>query len=310
LSVRAKFATLVDTIVDRAAWRTTGASQNFQVTGEALSWVMRGEDVTRFKYPAAYVAFMQRWLEETTVAIKTVKPCAAADDASARRFNVMLQELSFRLPMAPVDLAREAGIYADGLMSRHETVSGDWNSDVGLHFYNSSSLGRKGRMLCAIVRSSRASKYLELGTAYGMSALFVARTMQERTPNFAITTIEAIEQQHHIALSMLRERFAERIDGRLGWSQESLAKLAGDAKSFDLMFHDAGHSYDDYVKDFGLAEKVLAPGAICLIDDIRWDDDRYSDGARCYEGWRALVDHPRVRAAAELDGSVGVLLLN
>jgi len=280
------------------------------VTGEALAWVLSSEDAIKFRYPAAYVALMQRWVEESRVDVKTVKPCADVDDSSGRRFTVMLQELSFRLPMPPVAIARDAGLYADQLMSRLETVTGDWNSDVGLHFYNSSSLGRKGRMLCAIVRSTRAARYLELGTAYGMSALFAGLTMQERTEHFALTTVEAIEQQHTIAIAMLRARFGERVDGRLGWSQESLSKLATESNSFDFMFHDAGHSYDDYVKDFALAEKILRPGAICLIDDIRWDDARYSDGARCYEGWRALVEHPRVRAAAELDGSTGMLLLS
>jgi predicted O-methyltransferase YrrM len=271
---------------------------------------MRSEDAAKFRYPAAYVALMQRWLEESTVDVKTVKPCVVADDPSGRRFTVMLQELAFRLPMAPVAIARDAGLYADQLMSRLETVTGDWNSDVGLHFFNSSSLGRKGRTLCAVIRSSRAIRYLELGTAYGMSALFTGLTMQERTEDFMLTTVEAIEQQHKIALMMLQQRFAERVDGRLGWSQQSLSQLAAESKTFDFMFHDAGHSYEDYVKDFALAEKMLCPGAICLIDDIRWDDARYSGGARSYEGWRALVDHPRVRAAAELDGSIGMLLLS
>jgi predicted O-methyltransferase YrrM len=300
---------MVDSIADRAVWRTKNASLAQQVTSETLTWLMRSEDAKQFTYPAAYVELLQRWIEESTVEVKTVKPRSPGDDVAGRRFSVLLQELAFRLPMAPVNIAREAGLYADGLMSRQETVTGDWNSDVGLHFYNSSSLGRKGRILHAIVRSSRASKYLELGTAYGMSSLFVARTMEMRTPMFLVTTVEAIEQQHLIAMSMLRDRFGKSVDGRLGWSKECLSQLARESRSFDLLFHDAGHSYDDYVDDFALAEPMMAPGAICVIDDIRWDDSRHAGGARCYEGWMAMVSHPRVRAAAELDGSVGILLL-
>ena len=160
----------MDSISDRVAWRTKAASQSQHVTTDTLAWLMRSEDPRQFSYPAAYVELLQRWTEESAVNVKTVKAVTPTDDAAGRRFTVLLQELSFRLPMAPVNIAREAGLYADGLMSRQEPVAGDWNSDVGLHFYNSSSLGRKGRTLHAIVRASRATKYLELGTAYGMSA--------------------------------------------------------------------------------------------------------------------------------------------
>ena len=47
--------------------------------------------------------------------------------------------------------------------------------------------------------------------------------------------------------------------------EQCLTELAKELKSFDFLFHDAGHSYDDYVNDFALAEPMLAPGAICLI---------------------------------------------
>ena len=300
----------MDSISDRVAWRTKAASQSQHVTTDTLAWLMRSEDPRQFSYPAAYVELLQRWTEESTVAVKTVKPCAPCDDVAGRRFSVLLRELSFRLTMPPVDIAREAGLYADGLMSRQETVEGDWNSDVGLHFYNSSSLGRKGRVLHAITRSSRSSKYLEVGTAYGMSAFFVGRTLEMRKLPFSITTIEAIEQQHRIATAMLGKHFGESVRGRLGWSKETLSQLAKESQSFDFLFHDAGHSYDDYVNDFALAEPMLVSGAICLIDDIRWDDLRHTGGARCYEGWQAVVAHPRVRAAAELDGTMGIALLS
>lgn len=271
---------------------------------------MRSEDPRQFSFPAAYVELLQRWTEETTVAVKTIKPCSPGDDVAGRRFAVLLKELASRLTMPPISIAREAGLYADGLMSRLEPVAGDWNSDVGLHFYNSSSLGRKGRLLHAIARSSGASKYVEVGTAYGMSAFFVGRTLAMRNKPFSLTTIEAIEQQHLIAMAMLRDNFGDAVRGRLGWSKDALAGLAKESQSFDLMFHDAAHTYDDYVNDFRLAEPMLQPGAICVVDDIRWDDLRHVSGASCYEGWLALVAHPRVRAAAELDGTIGILLLS
>jgi len=111
---------------------------------------------------------------------------------------------------------------------------------------------------------------------------------------------------------MLTSRFGDLIDCRLGQSSQCLKDLHADSRKFDFMFHDAAHSYDDYVSDFALAEPMLGPGAVSLIDDIRWDDARFAttSSRHCYDGWRAIVAHDRVRSAAELDGEMGIILLN
>jgi len=54
----------------------------------------------------------------------------------------------------------------------------------------------------------------------------------------------------------------------------------------------------------------LSPGNVVLIDDIRWEDARFSaQPAKTYEGWREIVRHARVRRAVEIDGNRGLLLL-
>src|SRR5262249_8118252 len=102
-----------------------------------------------------------------------------------------------------------------------------------------------------------------------------------------------------------------RVNCVLGSSQDVLKSLNSAGATFDFLFHDAVHSFDAYVSDFNAAEPMLASGAVCVIDDIRWDDERFHAGAtRTYEGWRHIVAHPRVMIAAELDGSVGLVLLS
>jgi hypothetical protein len=46
-----------------------------------------------------------------------------------------------------------------------------------------------------------------------------------------------------------------------------------------------------------------------LYDDIRWTEPRPGADRGTSRGWMELTAHARVRAAAELDGEFGLLLL-
>jgi len=79
----------------------------------------------------------------------------------------------------------------------------------------------------------------------------------------------------------------------------------------NFVFHDAGHSMKDYIRDFSLIVDSLAAGAVLLIDDIRWENARFHQGpANCYRGWQAIAEHNRLRHAVEVDRSMRIALLN
>lgn len=78
----------------------------------------------------------------------------------------------------------------------------------------------------------------------------------------------------------------------------------------DLLFHDAGHSGEAYVRDFAAALPFLAPGSVALFDDIRWFDPQLmTTDPKCYEGWMEVTRHPRVRRAGEIGSEMGIVLL-
>ena len=316
MSIRNRVATMVDSVVERVVEHgdalTKGRLRARNTADLTVNCVLGAENLSELQFPQLYLRFMQEWVREVEVKVEIVKPMASATDPTGVRFSTLLAELVKRLPMAPMPLAREAGIYADAVLARTDAIEySTWAADVGLHFQIGSSLGQKGRLLHALLRFTRPSSYLELGTAYGMSALIAARTLQTLGAKWSVTTIEALPLQYDIAAGMLRQRFDATVDCRLGWSTQSLKELSAERRSFDFLLHDAAHSYDDYVNDFALAEPMLRAGTVCLIDDIRWEDSRFSSKpARCYEGWRSIASHPRVRAAAELDGDMGILLLS
>jgi predicted O-methyltransferase YrrM len=78
--------------------------------------------------------------------------------------------------------------------------------------------------------------------------------------------------------------------------------------SIDFLFDDAGHSREDYIRDFGVAIQGITPGGVLLFDDIRWDDPRFrAKTPETYRGWRKVVMHPRVKQAVEIDGTLGLI---
>jgi predicted O-methyltransferase YrrM len=97
---------------------------------------------------------------------------------------------------------------------------------------------------------------------------------------------------------------------RFGTTDSELPQLAACPRQVDFMFHDCGHSREDCVNDFNQTIRILAPGAVVLFDDIRWEEQRFSaQKAHTYEGWREVVANPSVARAVEIDDVLGLLLM-
>lgn len=256
-------------------------------------------------FPVRYVEFLRGCVEHKHIPVVTIKAVDKRGDASALRFVSILQAFN-NLPAMPMPVAESIARVADRYATenpRHEDER--WHTDVRTNVEVSSSFGAKGRILAAVVRFGACRSILELGTAYGLSTLFMALT----NPEASVTTIEADERQFRLSSEMLRTVCGERIRCKLGLTRAVLPTLA-DHPPIDMVFHDAGHSREDYIKDFQAMESLLAVGTLVLIDDIRWNDPRFYDGdPRTYEGWQQLTQHERVRAAVEIDRTMGLLLL-
>jgi predicted O-methyltransferase YrrM len=260
---------------------------------------------------AAYVQFLRSCLEHMTFSIREVKNTAAPRCAATKRFATLLYVLESRVPTIEFTVAKELGLIADGYAGLLKPLEYEvWAGDVGLHFSISSSFGRKGRLLSTIIRVCRSERCLELGTAYGMSTMFILEALKDNGAVGHIATLEGSEPQYSLASQVLKSRYGDMVSCHFGTTQETLAKTVRLMNGIDFLFHDAGHSREDYVRDFGAVCERLIPGSVVLIDDIRWEDPRFHTAPpRTYEGWIEVVAHPRVTRAVEIDGSLGLLLL-
>ena len=65
--------------------------------------------------------------------------------------------------------------------------------------------------------------------------------------------------------------------------------------SIGVWYYDAAHSYEAQLEGLRLAEPLLVPGAIVIVDDTDWDDV-----ARAIDDY--LAEQPRARRLLTLDG--------
>jgi len=123
---------------------------------------------------------------------------------------------------------------------------------------------------------------LEIGTAYGYSAIFFARLL----PEAKITTIDRGQRMIPVAETTFNEwPEGERIDFITGDAREVLddliAKNKDNPNPYDFVFIDAGKSH--YKEFFDRAEQLCKPGAVIVCDNILmrgWIVDRSYEGGK------------------------------
>jgi predicted O-methyltransferase YrrM len=278
----------------------------------ALTALLRNGDLlSKANDAAAYVEFLRTCIEPMAQRIVTVKPDSGPKDARSNRFTNLIDVLRSDLLPVSIEIALALAEEADRYRGLAMPFDREWwSGDVGQHFSISSSLGPKGRILSNIVRLSRAERCLELGTAYGLSSMFILEMQRSMGQKGHLTTIEGSNPQYSLAAERLTQRYGAAVTCHFAHSLNVLPELVRAREAFDFMFHDAGHSREDYINDFRAAVDALAPGAIVLIDDIRWEDPRFKASPNTYRGWLDVVAHARVRHAVEVGGAMGLALLN
>ncbi|NPV05998.1 MAG: O-methyltransferase [Syntrophaceae bacterium] len=123
------------------------------------------------------------------------------------------------------------------------------------------SVPRKdGEFLSLMVKATRATRILEVGTSQGYSAIWMALGLQETGGR--LTTIEIDRGRHAIAQRNVREAgLAGRILLIRGDAHTEIPRLAG---PFDFVFFDADKDGQvDYFQKLHPAK--LAPGAIIAV---------------------------------------------
>ncbi|MGI8461264.1 MAG: O-methyltransferase [Solirubrobacterales bacterium] len=158
-----------------------------------------------------------------------------------------------------------------------------------------------GSFLFHLVRELRPRSCLELGTAFGLSALYQAAAL-ELNGEGAMIALDAAGEWGGVA----EEGFAslglsDRVEFRAGHLSETLGPAVSDGGPVDFALIDAEHEGDATRAHFETLLPGLADPAVVVFDDI-WSphDMRHA--------WRAIRAHDQVRSAYTL-ARMGVVII-
>lgn len=160
---------------------------------------------------------------------------------------------------------------------------------------------RWGRFLLTAVRELRPRSVLEMGTAFGISAAYLAAGLRLNGEG-SLVTLEGDPDRAAVADGTLGSLdLGDLVEVRPGMFAETYAKALIDADPVDLLYVDGHHQREPTIEYFEQALEHLSPGAVVLFDDIRW-----SDGMR--GAWSTIQAMPAAHHHADL-GQIGLVRL-
>jgi len=168
--------------------------------------------------------------------------------------------------MTQLDRVREV---VDRLFCEQSIVS---RLDRSTHsFRNTTITSGEGRALARWVVSENASRTLEIGLGFGMSALHICEGLLERsesgarhvaidpfqTTGFANCGLQALEDA---GLSSM-------VELHLEGSQTALPHFLKEGRHFDFAFVDGNHRFDYVFIDLFYVGQILKKGGVVILDD-------------------------------------------
>lgn len=141
--------------------------------------------------------------------------------------------------------------------------------------YGSGISPLEGYFLYDLVLRNEMNKVLEVGMAFGTSALYICQAMRDRKGRGSrLISIDPNQdtQWHSIGLLNIDRAGLSSLHRWIkSTSDLAMAELVarGEAETFDLIFIDGMHLFDYTIVDIFFADKLLRVGGVLVIDDIK-----------------------------------------
>lgn len=194
--------------------------------------------------------------------------------------------------------AERARLLAD---DRHlDPTKGQSHSNVALITRKASVSLDHAWTLWQLTRSTRARRVLEMGTCVGVSGSYLAAAAGDGARGGTLRTLEGRADRAAVARETFARLGLEDVEVVVGSFRRTLTHVLDDGP-FDLAFVDGHHDGDATLGYVDRIRAASAPGAVLVLDDIRWSDSMAA-------AWAEVQQRLSSSAAADL-GRVGVVVL-
>jgi predicted O-methyltransferase YrrM len=164
----------------------------------------------------------------------------------------------------------------------------------------------EGEALEHWVRSEGATRTIEIGLGYGVSALFICAGLLANGSDVQHVVVDPHQATRFesCGLQLLEEAGVDAlVEHHAEESQTALPRFLSEGREFDLAFVDGNHRFDSVFLDLVYLERLVQPGAIVFVDDYQlpavaraasfclsnldWKLEESSDADELH-GWAAL----------------------
>lgn len=133
--------------------------------------------------------------------------------------------------------------------------------------------GAEGEALRDWVTRESATRTIEIGLGYGISALFACQgLLRNGDPAASHVVVDPYQATRfgNCGLQVLEEAgLASLVEHHEEESQIALPRFLAEGRRFDLAFVDGNHRFDGIFVDLTYLGRLLRPGAIVLVDDYQ-----------------------------------------
>jgi predicted O-methyltransferase YrrM len=133
------------------------------------------------------------------------------------------------------------------------------------------------RVLRAFMLQHRCERTLEVGLSFGGSALAIAATHRELhgaavRQHTAIDPFQESLWDNSGVMALSRAGLSGYVEFRAKLSSVALAELVDEGRTFDLIYVDGSHRFDDVFVDAYFGLRLLSPNGVIFFDDSSTPD--------------------------------------
>jgi predicted O-methyltransferase YrrM len=131
-------------------------------------------------------------------------------------------------------------------------------------------------VLREVIRQRQPHATMEIGLANGASALTILASLEEFSGGMYMhTSIDPFQETlwNNVGLQLVENQgLAGHFELIQEFSSRALPRLLGEGRTYDLVYVDGSHTFDNVFIDYYYSVRLLEKGGVILFDDCTTDD--------------------------------------